>query len=480
MVMRPCLCIPLIGLWASATAQFAPPGAQWTYDQEGGLYTMSVVGDTVLSGHPCSIIQGSSPSICWQSQAYTYQNGDTVFWSDDQYLPHFFELYRWNAQPGESWDVWTNGPVTVTYTVLSTGTTNVNGQTLRTLNVEATDTQLQWAQSSGVLVEHIGDTLFLFPWLAAFCDAIPPWPLRCYADDVLGTTMRPGVVDCQPASATVFAPVGATWTYSQHFAFSPDSALFTVESMGDTLIQGRACSILQPTGDVACMPFHRYVTNVGDTTFFWCAADSSFQTLFNLGASVGDSWTMRADYNGTWMNTDTLTWTVTGVGTTLIDGVPLRVLEVNVQSTQNAGTASMSDGTIIERLGPSPFLFPWIFGACDGELNGPLRCYTDPDITWLNPQFPQCELSVGVAEHGGGDLLSLRPNPVAADDILTIRSRAASGPHAIEVRDALGRTVSAWTLPPDGLDLHMPGPGLFLITARDAVGATATYRVIVR
>lgn len=180
----------------AVTAQFAPAGAQWTYDQEDAAYTMTVVGDTLLQGHTCSIIQGSSFSSCWQSQAYTYQNGDTVFWSDDQYLPQFFELYRWNAQVGESWDVWTNGPVTVTYTVLSTGTTTVNGQALRTMNVAATDTQEQWAQSSGVLIEHIGDTLFMFPWLAAFCDAIVPWPLRCYSDNSLGTFQRPGVVDC--------------------------------------------------------------------------------------------------------------------------------------------------------------------------------------------------------------------------------------------------------------------------------------------
>lgn len=192
----PLLFSSLLPIMLSAQSTFAPAGATWTYDQEDSTYTMTVVGDTVLNGQACSIIAGSSPSICWQSHAYTYQNGDTVFWSDDQYLPQFFELYRWNAQVGESWDVWVDGPVTVTYTVLSTGTTTVNGQTLRTLNVEATDPQMQWAQSSGVLIEHIGDTLFMFPWLAAFCDAMVPWPLRCYTDTALGTYMRPGITDC--------------------------------------------------------------------------------------------------------------------------------------------------------------------------------------------------------------------------------------------------------------------------------------------
>lgn len=231
--------LPLLLIPDLVNAQFAPPGAVWTYDQEGGIYTMTVVGDTVLNGHACSIIAGSTPSICWQSHAYTYQNGDTVFWSDDQYLPQFFELYRWNAQVGESWDVWSNGPVTVTYTVLATGTTTVNGQTLRTLDVEATDAQMQWAQSSGVLIEHIGDTLFMFPWLAAFCDAVVPWPLRCYTDDDLGTFMRPGVTDCD-AGVGLTEPVGPVHFLVPTLAFTAEP----VRVIGDA----RLVEVLDATG----------------------------------------------------------------------------------------------------------------------------------------------------------------------------------------------------------------------------------------
>lgn len=472
-----------IGLFVTflVQAQFAPPGAQWTYDHWAVPYTMTVVGDTTLNGHPCSIIEGSFFTGCWQSRAYTYQNGDTVFWSDDLFLPQFFELYRWNAQPGESWNVWVNGPVTVTYTVLSTGLTTVNGQTLRTLNVEATDTQGAWAQSSGVLVEHIGDTLFLFPWLAAFCDVIPPWPLRCYTDDDLGTYLHPGSNDCEPPpTSTVFAPVGATWTYTQRFAFAPDSGLMVIECVGDTVIDGLTCSILEPTqGSGGCMPFHRFVTTMGDSVLFWCGADSSFQTLFVIGADIGDSWSMRADHGDSWINSDTLTWTVTDTGSTVIDGLTLRTLEVAVQATQNAGTASLCDGSIVERLGPSPFLFPWIFGACDGELNGPLRCYTDGDIDWLNPQFAQCALSVGVEERGEELAFNVGPNPVERGGLLTIRSGRSSGPASIEVRDVLGRTLGRWTLTGNALELRPPGAGVFLVTWRDGSGARATARVVV-
>lgn len=457
-----------------AQTTFAPVGATWTYDQEEETYTMTAVGDTLLDGHVCSILVGSTPSICWQSQAYTYQSGDTVFWSDDQYLPQFFELYRWNAQVGESWDVWTNGPVTVTYTVLSTGTTMVNGHSLRTLHVEATDSQMQWAQSSGVLIEHIGDTLFMFPWLAAFCDAMVPWPLRCYTDSTLGTFMRPGITDCAPqATNTVFAPVGATWTYRQQFAFAPDSGLFVIESVGDTLIQGLNCSILEHTqGASGCMPFHRYVAASEDSVMFWSAG--SFQTLLVFGSPIGTSWAMRADYTNTWPNTDSLIWTVLDTGSAVIDGLSLRTMEVSVIATSNNSTVPLTNGHVTERLGDLTYLFPWIFAACDVEFNGPLRCYSDPDITWLNPQFPQCALSVGIAEQHTAPLLTAHPTLSALGEPIQLTSDLG----LLELFDPTGRMVlerttsGSTTLEPDR-------PGTYLLRFTSRVGEVAHQRIVV-
>ena len=43
---------------------------------------------------------------------------------------------------------------------------------------------------------------------------------------------------------TTFAPIGAAWTYTQGFAFAPDSGLFRIECLGDTVIQGTICSVL--------------------------------------------------------------------------------------------------------------------------------------------------------------------------------------------------------------------------------------------
>ncbi len=473
----------LQGLALTVSAQFAPPGAVWTYDQEGGTYAMSVVGDTLLNGRTCSIIEGSSPSACWQSHAYTYQSGDTVFWSDDQYLPQFFELYRWNAQVGESWDVWVNGPVTVTYTVLATGTTTVNGQTLRTLDVEATDTQQAWAQSSGVLIEHIGDTLFMFPWLAAFCDVLAPWPLRCYTDDDLGTFMRPGVSDCDqpPPPSTVFAPVGATWTYTQHYAFAPDSDLFVIECVGDTSIQGIPCSVLESSGGISeCMGFREFVAATGDSVIFFEPHDSTFRTLYVLGLTAGMGWetiVVRGYYDqGNWITVfDTLTFEVSMSDTVIIDGIGLRRSTVT-------GTYSMDwphqtvaiSGSVTERLGHSAFMFPWIDGACDLEHNNPLRCYTDPDITWLNPQLPQCALAVGMEEQAETDLFTVRPSMVTTGEVVHLNGPSGT----IEVLDAGGRRVLFRTTT-GREDLEMDGPGLYLVRCTTRNGRMAQQRIVV-
>jgi hypothetical protein len=284
------------------------------------------------------------------------------------------------------------------------------------------------------------------------------------------------MIDCAPeATNTVFAPIGATWTYTQHYAFSPDSALFVIESVGDTIIQGVTCSILEGTsGASGCMPFHRYVGTIGDTVLFWSASDSTFQPLFVLDAQVGESWTMRADYNGGWANVDSLTWTVTGTGTTTIDGMPLRTLDASVQATQNGSTVPLSDGGIIERLGPSPYLFPWIFGACDGEFNGPLRCYEDPDITWLNPLFPQCGLSVGIGEQQPAPLLTAHPTLAATGEPIHLTGDRG----LLELFDPTGRKVLERTTL-GSITLQPERPGTYLLRFTSRVGEVAHQRIVV-
>ncbi len=122
-------------------------------------------------------------------------------------------------------------------------------------------------------------------------------------------------------SAQTFAPIGAKWTYEQHFAFTGDSALVTIESVADTIMQGRACKVLELTGGISCTQAYRYVYASNDTVFFWEPDWSLFSVLYIMNATAGQTWDMLISFSGT---TLTAGVTCSSSSTTVIGGTTLR------------------------------------------------------------------------------------------------------------------------------------------------------------
>jgi|GEM_PF-3583237 len=197
-----------------------------------------------------------------------------------------------------------------------------------------------------------------------------------------------------PATAqTVFAPIGAEWSYTQHYVGGPDTALFRIHCIGDTTIQGVNCSKLSWSGGFsACMGFFPFVTTAGDSVLFFDPADNTFRTLCVFGLPVGGTWRTIIGLGGQEGLHDTLLYTVTAADTIMLAGLPLRRTTVEVTYELGSYVHAPSDGQFIERFGNMDFLFQWFYGPCDNEINGPLRCYSDPEVSWLDPQYPQCEL----------------------------------------------------------------------------------------
>lgn len=93
---------------------WAPEGAVWhyTYYSGGwGIYvsymTMTVIGDTLIDGRNCSILNlvGPGDSIPYYNALYyTYQSNDTVFLYDGT---QFRMLYNFNVVPGDSFETYT-------------------------------------------------------------------------------------------------------------------------------------------------------------------------------------------------------------------------------------------------------------------------------------------------------------------------------------------------------------------------------------
>ncbi|HEY0977141.1 MAG TPA: hypothetical protein VGE21_06685 [Flavobacteriales bacterium] len=473
----PCALFPLL-----LSAQFAPPGALWTYEYDLGAYTVGVVGDTLIDGHSCSTVQGSTLSPCWESTAFVYQEQDEVFFRTPELMEDFALLYKWDAQVGESWDIVipeTSFNTTLTYTVMATGTTEIDGEMRRTLTVQLHDSSGDsFAYTSGTLIEGIGDLHYLFPWVMPWCDPMFPGPLRCYTDDGIGTWMAPGITECMPPPPvnTVFAPAGAKWTYTQRYAFFPDSNLFVIENVGDTLILGRNCSKLAWIEGVnGCMPFHRYVTTSGDSVLYFSELAGTFEPLYIFRQPIGSTWLMRADFNATWGNGDTLIWTVLDTGHVVVDGATLATTQVSLDVWSEGFIGTLTSGTLIERLGDLRYLFPWIFAACDGEYNMPLRCYEDAQIAWVNPVVLQCELSVGIAEGRASPGRFLLATVLPAGSVLPLRTDLRAD--VLQVFDATGRTV-AQRRGSDPAPIVLDRPGAYCVVL-ELQGTRQYQRVVV-
>jgi hypothetical protein len=281
---------------------------------------------------------------------------------------------------------------------------------------------------------------------------------------------------------TIFAPIGAAWSYTQDVQWSAENTVFTITTVGDTLIQGINCSVLDFSGGISeCMGFRQYVTTIGDSVVFWEPMDSTYRTLYVFGLSPGEGWQtlVAGGYFdiGTWVTVyDTLSFQVTNSDTVEIEGLSLRRSLVQANwSPITSGQNVPFSGTIIERLGHSGFMFPWIDGACDFEITFPFRCYSDDDISWLDPQFPQCELSVGLNEVHSGSSFEIHPTLAASGEPFQL-----NGPQGtVILLDAVGRVVLQRSIEgPASFDLDDPGTYIVRFTASE--GGTSHQRIVVR
>lgn len=194
----------------------------------------------------------------------------------------------------------------------------------------------------------------------------------------------------------LFAPVGATWSYNGHHWEDHGMMLWLpyvdqITCTGTEVVDGRLCSVLSPTDPIGPMTWCNYTPPYlnleNDTVYYWNSLNSTFQVLYVLNASIGDSWTSPSPAHAQTDEFD-VTWTVLDTGHIEVDGTVLR--QWAVQSDQGV------QDTLTERMGLSSTLTPWNWGTwsgCDLALLESLRCYADDEISWMAPQFTACELT---------------------------------------------------------------------------------------
>ena len=113
----------------------------------------------------------------------------------DSFSNSFKLIYDFNALPGDTIEVFCPERVvdsTTTIVVDSISTININGNVLGVQHVS--QLTIGYYDMSGVIIEHIGWTGFMFP-LSTLAD--PPYggELRCFQNDSIGL-YKPSTVDC--------------------------------------------------------------------------------------------------------------------------------------------------------------------------------------------------------------------------------------------------------------------------------------------
>ncbi|MFZ4522696.1 MAG: T9SS type A sorting domain-containing protein [Bacteroidales bacterium] len=276
-----------------------------------------------------------------------------------------------------------------------------------------------------------------------------------------------------------WAPVGAKWTYTLTFAFSPDVDTLVVRSVGDTIIQGKQCRKLHKSMivcDLRGADEYMYADN--GRVCFYDASREEFQMLFDMNAQVGDTWSWRT---GNLPFQDSVVVKVDSISTMLINSINYKELFVKYLNAASPWYTTGS-GRIIENIGDDYYLFPWVFGACDGSFGGPLRCYDDNFMGhYETGVVSDCNYrSVGIHENSAlKPRISIFPNP-AKDEVFVELKETGESWCKTEIFNLLGTKLASGTYPAQNysLDIKKFPAGLYILSV-NVGGMACNYKLFI-
>lgn len=260
---------------------------------------------------------------------------------------------------------------------------------------------------------------------------------------------------------------GAEWTYTFSNGWNIEGRVrYTYGT--DTLIDGIATQRIaqQITGTYFGEPYDQAGpdlhtrTNGGLVTIL---NESSFDTLYNFDAVPGDTWQVAPGM----MPGPVIE--VVDTGTMVIGAVPLHYLVV----LRHDG---MLMDTIVERIGAlQGFMEPWVAFLLDHPA-GPLRCYSDQDISYQASWWPYACTSLLAIDGVPSARVPLHPNPGTTHFTLDL----PPGMHTIELYDATGRCVSQQQTALDRavIDTQALPPGMYHVRVLNSNGTGTHHKWI--
>ncbi len=272
----------------SFAQNWAPNGAQWHYSYYGffpGYVDIAYSGDTLIDGQVSKKLSKTFHGLGWGMDItsysigteYTYEANGVVYL---RYQNQWDTFYNFNAQVGDSWRMakqpFANvAPQNSRLKVIATGTKVINSSTLKFVNVEFVDPQMNPLGFADTIVENIGfiGSYFLpYDMFDGAVDGNEGGPFRCFTapnfatykpiylevcDYIMSTTELEGNASFQifpnPVSDQINIPESLIQQYNHYFILSND---------GKVIQEGQTTTTL----DVANLPAGNYTLLIESPT----------------------------------------------------------------------------------------------------------------------------------------------------------------------------------------------------------------------
>lgn len=272
--------------------------------------------------------------------------------------------------------------------------------------------------------------------------------------------------------AQEWAPVGTRWYYTQK-EFGPNTYVKIIEAVGDTLINGRACRILENVEN--CGVKFQFAYREERRIYYFNEVTEDFELLYDFNLEEGDTLKMYVGNNFLVNDPyDTVFIKIDSVDKLILNNDTLQVQYVSylfdLNPEQNFGSK------IYEDIGGDEFLLP-TYGFCDIPT-GPLRCFEHPNRGWyrFTTEF-DCD-QVPVREIQEKISLKIYPNPLKGR-LFTVSSEV---PFArIDLLNLWGQSqYSVYQTGPGNFPLDLPElpSGIYFLTFRTRDGTLYLRRLI--
>lgn len=242
-----------------------------------------------------------------------------------------------------------------------------------------------------------------------------------------------------------WAASGAVWHYSySNFTFD---GYIKIEKLGDTIINGYSCDILQKT-----RIGYNYISSSNETTSLgreytrlsndtvYNFRNSQFYILYRFNAIPGDSW-LIAGNNINCSTTDLIT--VDSIGTIVINSITLRYIWTSASS---ANGWKFTD-KVVEKIGGVGYMFPEPYCLVDINEGGPFRCYND-SVLWSYQTgiVPYCDFTNQITEQPLTNRIGfVYPNPFSKSTTIFLPNQKKDSKLVLKIFNAFGSEVAEYS-----------------------------------